>query len=92
MKNSTTGLVPRATLIDRVEEATVLPLLSCTVTVGGPVIVPLGAAFPGCVVKASRAGAPGETVNGAGVSRNERVATGARSGKHYAGLGSGISR
>ena len=59
------GFVPMATVMEAVELVTVLPSLSRTVTVGGPGIGVPGAAFPGWVVKARAAAAPGFTVTGA---------------------------
>ena len=47
------GLLPSATVIDAVDDVTVLPKLSWTVTVGGPGIVVPVLAFPGCVLKAT---------------------------------------
>ena len=57
------GLVPIATVIDAVEDVTVLPKLSRTATAGGPDRLLPAAAFPGCVVKASDAAAPALILN-----------------------------
>jgi hypothetical protein len=57
------GFVPMATVMEAVEEGTVLPKLSRTVTVGGPGIELPAVALPGWVVKARVLAAPGLTVN-----------------------------
>ncbi len=51
------GLFAMAIVIEAVDEVTVFPKLSWTVTVGGPGIELLTLTFPGCVVKASLAAA-----------------------------------
>jgi hypothetical protein len=59
------GFVPIATVIEAVDDVTVLPDESRTVTVGGAGIMPPDVALPGCVVKARVLAAPGFTVNAA---------------------------
>jgi hypothetical protein len=54
-----------AIVIDAVEEVTVLPELSWTVIVGGPVMVLAAVEAPGCVEKTRVLAAPGSTVNAA---------------------------
>jgi hypothetical protein len=57
------GLAPIPIVIYAVDDATVLPRLSCTVIVGGPEMLLPTLALPGCVVKASAAAAPAELLN-----------------------------
>jgi hypothetical protein len=47
------GLVPIAMVIDADDDVTVLPKLSCTVTLGGPAIALPALALAGWVVKAT---------------------------------------
>jgi hypothetical protein len=51
------------TVIDAVDEVTVLPTLSCTRMVGGPEITVPAVAFPGCVENVTLFGGPGITLN-----------------------------
>ncbi len=55
------GFVPMARVMLAVDEVTVFPLASCTVTDTGGTMVAPATAFEGCTVNASLAAAPGVT-------------------------------
>jgi hypothetical protein len=57
------AFVPMATVMLAVDDVTVFPLASCTVTATGGTIVAPATAVPGCTVNASLAAAPGVTAN-----------------------------